>query len=61
MKNLQNRQVKRPGPRELDVEQHCKKHGVDAAEAKKLVKLLGRHAPLHELQANAPPKQPRWR
>ncbi len=49
MKNLQNRQVKQPGPRELDVEQHCKKHGVDAAEAKKLVKLLGRHAPLHEL------------
>jgi len=34
---------------------------ISAAEAKKLVKLLGRHAPLHELHANAPPKQPRWR
>lgn len=61
MKQMNNRQVRHPGPSEHDVSKHCQKHGIDAAEEKKLVKLLGRHAPLHEIHANSPPKQPRFR
>jgi hypothetical protein len=34
---------------------------VDPAEERKLLRLLGNHAPLHEIRANAPPKQPRFR
>ncbi|PKA45298.1 hypothetical protein [Rhizobium sullae] len=61
MKNMNNRQVHVPGPHERDVADHCKKLGVDPAEERKLLRLLGKHAPLHEIRANAPPKQPRFR
>lgn len=61
MKNMNNRQVHVPGPRDHDVADHCKKLGVDPAEERKLLRLLGKHAPLHEIRANAPPKQPRFR
>jgi hypothetical protein len=30
-------------------------------EERKLQRLLGKHAPLHELQANAPPRTPKFR
>lgn len=61
MKSMNNRQVRIPGPREHDVAEHCRKFGIGPAEEKKLKKLLGSKAPLHEIQANAPPRQPRWR
>jgi hypothetical protein len=61
MKTMSNRQVRIPGPREHDVAEHCRKFGIGPAEEKKLKKLLGSRAPLHEIQANAPPRQPRWR
>jgi hypothetical protein len=35
--------------------------GLDAHEERKLVRLLGKHAPLHEISANAPHKPPRFR
>ena len=61
MKQVDNRQVRNPGPRDRDVSQHCKTHGLDAAEERKLVRLLGTHAPLHEIKANSAHKQPRFR
>ncbi|AUW41323.1 hypothetical protein [Rhizobium leguminosarum] len=61
MKSMSNRQVRIPGPREHDVAEHCRKFGIGPAEEKKLKKLLGSRAPLHEIQANASPRQPRWR
>lgn len=61
MKSMSNRQVRIPGPREHDVAEHCRKFGIGPAEEKKLKKLLGSHAPLHEIQANAPPRLPKWR
>lgn len=61
MKTIDTRQVKNPGPREHDVAKHCRKNGIDPAEERKLLRLLGKKASLHELQANAPPRQPRFR
>lgn len=61
MEHVNNRQVREPGSRNLDVADHCKKIGLDAHEERKLVRLLGKHAPLHEISANAPHKPPRFR
>jgi hypothetical protein len=62
MHSTNNRQVKIPGPRDHhDVAAHCKKFGIGPAEERKLLKLLGHHAPPHEIAANAPPKMPRFR
>ncbi|UDF29703.1 UNVERIFIED_ORG: hypothetical protein LHK14_19705 [Roseateles sp. XES5] len=36
----------------LDVIEHCRKHGVDKAEERKLLLLFGRFASRHELQMN---------
>jgi hypothetical protein len=60
MKN-DNRQVRTPGPKDRNIADHCAKHGIDAEEQKKLEKLLGRHAPLHEIHANSTQKQPKFR
>jgi len=56
-----NRQVRIPGPNEHDVAEHCRKFGITAVEERKLRKLLGDHAPLHEIQANSPTKTPKFR
>jgi hypothetical protein len=56
-----NRQVRIPGPNEHDVAEHCRKFGINQVEERKLQRLLGKHAPLHELQANAPPRTPKFR
>jgi len=61
MEHVSNRQVRTPGSRNLDVADHCKKIGLDALEERKLVRLLGKQAPLHEINANAPQKPPRFR
>jgi hypothetical protein len=44
-----------------DVAEHCRKFGIDEAEERKLKSLLGKHAPLHEIHSNAPPKPPKYR
>ncbi|WP_310384701.1 hypothetical protein [Rhizobium sp. 1399] len=56
-----HRQVRMPGPNEHNVAELCKKFGISALEERKLRRLLGKHAPLHEIQANAPPRPPRFR
>ncbi|TCL63607.1 hypothetical protein [Rhizobium sp. BK251] len=56
-----NRQVRIPGANERSVAEHCRKFGIGPAEARKLQQLLGKHAPLHEIQANAPPRLPKFR
>jgi hypothetical protein len=56
-----NRQVREPGPRDRNVSDHCKKLGISPEEERKLRKLLGNHAPLHEIHANHTSKQPRFR
>ncbi|MDX3924974.1 MAG: hypothetical protein QHC90_04085 [Shinella sp.] len=61
MHHTSNRQIKTPGPRSHDVVEHCRRNGIDRAEERKLVKLLGKFAPLHEIQANSPLKQPKFR
>ncbi|SMF50338.1 hypothetical protein QTA58_01675 [Neorhizobium sp. CSC1952] len=61
MKDRNNRQVHNPGPRDQDVSKYCKRLGVDVAEERKLLRLLGKHAPLHEIRSNLPPGQPRFR
>lgn len=51
--HIDNRQF---GPRQarqiLDVIEHCRKHGVDKAEERKLLILFGRFASRHELEMN---------
>jgi hypothetical protein len=61
MKHLNNRQVRDPGPKSRDIAEHCRKIGLDAHEERKLIRLLGKHAPLHEINANAPQKPLRFR
>ncbi len=56
-----NRQVRIPGPNDRDVGEHCKKFGIGPSEERKLQRLLGKHAPLHKIQANAPPRLPKFR
>ncbi|MCS0460163.1 MULTISPECIES: hypothetical protein [Rhizobium] len=53
--------VRMPRPNEHDVAELCKKLGLSPAEERTLRRLLGKHAPLHEIQANASPKPPRFR
>ena len=54
------RMVRIPGP-DYCVIEHCKKFGIKPAEQKKLLSLLGKRAPLHELRSNSPPRPPRYR
>jgi hypothetical protein len=61
MKKMNNRQVRIPGPNDHDITEHCRKFGIGPAEEKRLKKLLGQKAPLHEIQANATTPQPKWR
>jgi len=61
MKKMNNRQVRIPGPKDQDITEHCRKFGIGPAEEKKLKKLLGHRAPLHEIQANTSTPQPKWR
>jgi hypothetical protein len=57
----ENRQVRIPGPNDHNVADHCKKFGIGPAEERKLHRLLGKHAPLHEIHANGSPKLPKFR
>ena len=45
----------------FDVDEHCKKHDIDKAEARKISQMLGRFASRHELEINAPPRKPKHR
>ncbi len=56
-----NRQVRIPGPGYKDVAEHCRKFGINPVEERKLKRLLGKHAPLHEIQVNAPSRLPKFR
>jgi len=56
-----NRQVRIPGPNDKNVADLCKQFGISSTEEKKLRTVLGKHAPIHEIQANAPPRQPKFR
>ncbi|KRB55098.1 hypothetical protein ASE04_05115 [Rhizobium sp. Root708] len=56
-----NRQVRIPGAKDHNITDHCKKFGISSSEERKLRKLLGNDAPLHEIQANSAPRQPRFR
>lgn len=59
--SLKTRQVRIPGPNDRCVAEQCKKFGIGPVEEKKLLKLLGKHAPLHEIKHNAPARPPRFR
>jgi hypothetical protein len=61
MKNIDSGQDRVPDARDKSVIEYCRKNGLSAAEERKLVKLLGQHAPSHEIKANSPHKQPRFR
>jgi hypothetical protein len=56
-----NRQVRIPGPNDHSVSEHCQKFGIGPAEERKLQKLLGKRAPLHEIQANVSQRPPKFR
>ncbi|WP_088694455.1 MULTISPECIES: hypothetical protein [unclassified Rhizobium] len=60
MHSTQNRQIRNPGPRGQSIAKQGR-HGADAAEERKLHKLLGRHVPEHENQANITSKPPKLR
>jgi hypothetical protein len=55
------RQVIIPSPNYRDVSEHCRRFGINETDERNLKKLLGNHAPLHEIHANAPPKSPKYR
>jgi hypothetical protein len=57
----QSRQVRIPGPNDRCVIEQCRKFGIGPAEEKKLLRLLGKKAPEHELKINVPPRPPRFR
>jgi hypothetical protein len=61
MKRTQNRQVKIPGRRDQCVETSCAKFGVGPKEAKKMIQLLGKRAPIHEIAANWKERPPKFR
>lgn len=61
MSKSDNRQVRIPGPRHHDVADQCKKFGLKPVDEKKMLQLLGKHAPAHEIRSNAPPRAPRFR
>ncbi len=61
MKNNTTRQVRIPGPRDHDVAEHCQKNGMRPEDEKKMLRLLGKHAPVHEIHSNSPPRPPRFR
>lgn len=56
-----NRQIRTPGPNDRCVVQQCRKFGIGPAEERKLLRLLGKHAPQHEVKNNEPPRPPRFR
>jgi hypothetical protein len=56
-----NRQVRIPGPNDHDISDLCRKFGINHSEERKLRILFGKHASVHEIQANAPPRQPKFR
>jgi hypothetical protein len=56
-----NRHVHTPGPKDHSVSDHCRRLGISPDEERKLRKLLGSHAPLHEIHANYTSKQPKFR
>jgi hypothetical protein len=57
----QSRQVRIPGPNDRCVIEQCRKFGIGPAEERKLVRLLGKHAPQHEIKLNKTPGMPRFR
>jgi hypothetical protein len=61
MKNIDARQDHAPHARDKSVIEYCRKNGLSATEERKLVKLLGKYAPFHEIKANLSQKQPRFR
>uniref|UniRef100_UPI003100B1D9 hypothetical protein n=1 Tax=Neorhizobium sp. EC2-8 TaxID=3129230 RepID=UPI003100B1D9 len=61
MKKDTDRQVRISGPRDHDVAEHCQKNGMRPEDARKMLRLLGKRAPMHEIQSNSPPRQPRFR
>ncbi|MBP2561182.1 hypothetical protein ABCW43_22890 [Neorhizobium sp. IRAMC:178] len=61
MKKDTNRQVRIPGPRDHDVAEHCRKNGMRLEDERKMLRLLGKQAPVHEIQSNSPPRPPRFR
>lgn len=51
--HINNRQLGKTQRRAvIDVAAHCQKNGVDKAQERKLLQLLGRFASRHELQMN---------
>jgi LDH2 family malate/lactate/ureidoglycolate dehydrogenase len=56
-----NRQVRIPGSNDRNVAEHCQKFGISPIEERKLQKLLGKRAPLHEIQANVSHGPPKFR
>jgi len=61
MHSTQNRQIRNPGPRDRSIANQGRRNGADSAEERKLHKLLGRHVPEHEIQANITSKPPKLR
>jgi len=57
----QTRQVRIPGPNDRCVVQQCRMFGIAPAEERKLIKLLGKRAPVHEIKMNKSPGAPRFR
>jgi hypothetical protein len=56
-----NRQIRIPGPNDHCVVGLCKKFGITPAEERKVIRLLGKQAPVHEVKINAPPRPARFR
>ncbi|EUB98538.1 hypothetical protein PMI07_004819 [Rhizobium sp. CF080] len=61
MKKDTSRQIRIPGPRDHDVAAHCRKNGMRPEDERKMLRLLGKHAPMHEIHSNSPPRAPRFR
>lgn len=60
-KDMQNRQVRIPGPRDHCVETSCTKFGVGPKEAKRMLQLLGKRAAMHEIALNLRGTPPKFR
>lgn len=57
----EHRRPKTKQPRNQSVVEYCRKLGIKAADERKLLALLGKRAPEHELKHNSPPGPPRYR
>jgi hypothetical protein len=56
-----NRQIRIPGPNDRCVVEQCKQFRIGPTEERKLLKLLGKHAPVHEIKSNKTPGMARFR